>query len=158
VPVRRDDPRLRLQRLLPGERIQELAETADRLGRRADWKDRPSPLPDRQRKTRTGEVRASSRRVDPSPNAPQLIRLVQHPFALDTVRPRKDPQRSRPVRIQVHDLERPRVQLLLRDALAEGRRLPFPSPTKVREPRLRQPRPRVMDWLRSVNREEGEGG
>lgn len=154
--MRRSDPRLRLQRQVPGESIQELPETAARIGQRADWKERPSPLPDRQRGVRTGEVRATTRRVDPAPNAPQLIRLVQHPFALDTVRSRKDPARSRPVRIQVRDQERPRVHMLLREALADGRRLPFPSPTKVRQPALREPLPQVKDWLRSVRRDGEE--
>lgn len=56
----------------------------------ADRYERPeptSPLPDRERSTRTGATRNTRGLADPKPNAPQLIRLVRYPFALDTVRP-----------------------------------------------------------------------
>ncbi len=146
------DPRRRLLWRFPGERVQDERPGAERILKRGEWEERPSPLPDRQRATRTGQVRATSRRADPSPNAPQLIRLVQHPFVLDTVRARRDPSRARPVRLQVREQERPKVALILRDALQEGRRLPFPSPTEGRERVLRAPLPRVKDWLLSVRR------
>ena len=148
VIVRRSDPRLRLQRTLPGERLHEIPEMADRLCGRGEWQDRKDPVPPREYTVRTGQVRASLRRVEAGPNAPKLIRLIQHPYALDTDRCRADASRRRPERFQVHEVVRVPFGLALRDALADGVRAPFPRPTKLHPQLVRPRRLPLADWLR----------
>lgn len=147
VTVRASDPRLRLQRTLPGERLHQVPELADRTAARGEWQERPSPVPTRERTVRDGKVKVASRRVDPGPYAPQLIRLVQHPFVLDTVRSRPDPERGRPARIKVAEQGRDPFGQALRLALVEGHRLPFPSPTDLRPSPLRPARLPLSAWL-----------
>lgn len=138
---------------MPGERQHQVPELAERACARGDWEERPSPVPARERKVRTGETRVNQRRVEPEPNAPQLIRLVQHPFALDTTRCQPDPERGRPQRVQVHEQVREPFGGIMRRALEDGRRLPFPKPTDLHPQISRPARPALADWL--LGREEG---
>ena len=156
VTVRASDPRLRLQRTMPGERFHQVPELADRTAARGEWQVRPSPVPVRERALRDGKVKAASRRVDPGPYAPQLIRLVQHPYVLDTVRARRDPERGRPARVKVTDQARDAFGLALRLALADGRRLPFPSPTDLRPSAVRPARLPLSAWLGDQGGDEGQ--
>lgn len=79
------DPRHRLERRYPGEGIGD--HDSEKIADRHERPERASPLPDRERTTRTGATRTTRGLADPKPNAPQLIRLVRYPFRLDTVRP-----------------------------------------------------------------------
>lgn len=154
VTVRAGDPRLRLLRTLPGERQHQVPLLAERAGARADWPERPLPVPQRERAVRSGQVRASSRKVEAGPNAPQLIRLVQHPFVLETTRPRRDPERGRPARTHLSELVREPIGQALRQGLADARREPSTRPTSL-HPDLRRPvRPGVAQWLGAAGREE----
>lgn len=77
------DPRDRLLRPLPGEGL--VAETRGmaRLHRRGDATERPDPVPARDQKALfTLTTRRAARLADPTPNAPLLIRIVRHPYAL----------------------------------------------------------------------------
>lgn len=52
--------------------------------------ERPCPVPPRDAaELRTTRVRMTGRVATTGPNAPLLIRLVRHPYALDVVRPKK---------------------------------------------------------------------
>lgn len=52
--------------------------------------ERPSPVPPRDTaELRTTSVRMNAHVAEPKPNAPLLIRLVRHPYALEVVRPKK---------------------------------------------------------------------
>lgn len=82
----RFDPRRRLDRPLPGARVTE--ERALRLHLGEERPERAVPVPPRdQQALRTVTTRASRQRVNAGPNAPQLIRLIRHPYALATTRP-----------------------------------------------------------------------
>lgn len=61
-----------------------------RIAARAEVKERPN-LIRAHREPFVLKIKDSSLRVTPGPNAPQLIRLVRYPFALDTVRNAKIP-------------------------------------------------------------------
>lgn len=52
----------------------------ERMEREVGFQNIEIPEP---KQTRTGQYRASQNTVDPSPNAPLLKRVVQHPYALD---------------------------------------------------------------------------
>jgi hypothetical protein len=53
------------------------------------------------------ETRASTRVVEAQPNAPQLIRVVRHPFQLQGVRPvRASMERARPWHVRVGSSDR----------------------------------------------------
>jgi hypothetical protein len=69
---------------------------------RLEEDERPALVPERERAVRTGAVKTSGRLASPSPNAPQLFRLVRHPFALDVTRPVRGPsgKQARVVREQ----------------------------------------------------------
>ena len=147
VTVRASDPRLRLFRHIVGQRVHQVPDMVYRLQARGDWQD-PAPLvPQRQRAMRTGDVRAMRRRVEPEPNAPQLIRLVQTPFVLDTVRPVRDASKALPQRVQIGDQVREPFSAARLAAFEAGQRLPFPNATDVHPPHIRRPRPSADAWL-----------
>ncbi|MBM4366086.1 MAG: hypothetical protein FJ102_07710 [Deltaproteobacteria bacterium] len=84
----RFDPRRRLDRPLPGARITE--ERTLRIHVSENRPSPPCPVPARDEKELSKiDTRPSRKRVEAGPNAPQLIRLVRYPFALATVRPRR---------------------------------------------------------------------
>lgn len=147
VPVRASDPRLRLQRTVAGEHLGAIPIVAERVAARAQWEPPRPVVPQHERAARSGQVRPTRRTVDPSPNAPQLIRLVQHPFALETTRSKADPTKKRPERVRVGDQVRVPFGVSLRQALAAGQRQPFPMPTDL-HPVVSRPARLALDaWL-----------
>jgi hypothetical protein len=77
----------RLSRRIVGASLLEEAALVTRTMDRLEHEPRPSLVPDRLRTVRTGACKNAARTATASPNAPQLFRLVRHPFALDVVRP-----------------------------------------------------------------------
>ncbi|MCB9764000.1 MAG: hypothetical protein H6739_29790 [Alphaproteobacteria bacterium] len=121
----------RLSRRMPGERQQGLSPLALDLAARGDRK----VLEPQERKARESHWDVAPRelhpRVRPEPNAPQLIRLVRHPYVQDTTRGRRAPYRDALPRLSTpeklgHPMReateaRPEVG---REAVAEVRDLP----------------------------------
>lgn len=87
----RFDPLHRLTRPIPGEHVGEFL-SAPGSGMEQKWErdrplDRPSPVPARDAATgREARVKMITRTAEVRPNAPLLIRLVRHPYALSTGR------------------------------------------------------------------------
>ncbi len=81
------DPLLRLKRAFPGEHLDDESEGMTALWERDKPLERPSPVPARDEgELRTTKVRMVTRLAQAKPNAPLLIRLVRHPYALPTGR------------------------------------------------------------------------
>ena len=89
-------------------------------------------------------VRASRDIVNPGAHAPQLIRLVRHPYPMEPVSWKRlaDSDRRPPERP-----ERELFQSALRAAVEDGRRLPFPRPTESHPPLPTRSRPDLQAWL-----------
>ncbi|NOY25511.1 MAG: hypothetical protein GXP62_06515 [Oligoflexia bacterium] len=138
-----------MQRTVAGEHLGAIPIVAERVAARAQWEAPRPVVPDRERATRSGQVRPSRRTVEAAPNAPQLIRLIQHPFALETTRSKVDPSKKRPARVRVGELLRVSFSVPLRQALAAGRRLPFPMPTGLHPVVSRPARLPLDAWLRA---------
>ena len=84
----------RLNRTILGESMLVPREIVKRTERLDVVKPRRVSLPD-PREVRTHSVRSSRKIVEAGPNAPQLKRLIQHPYAQEVVRPRAgEPLRS----------------------------------------------------------------
>lgn len=90
----RFDPRHRLSRPIPGEHVGEYLSAPESSTERA-WErdralDRPCPVPARDSgDVRQVKVKMTTRVAETRPNAPLLIRLVRHPYALDLGRAKK---------------------------------------------------------------------
>ena len=148
VEVRASDPRLRLFRHLLGARQHTLPDMVYRIEERGQWSEPAPVVPERERSVRTGEVRNTRRRVDPSPNAPQLIRLVQTPYVQETARPVRDPSKGLPARVKLGDVVREPFSSAKDAALAANKRKPFPNATAVHPPHVVRPRPSADAWLK----------
>ncbi|RME25677.1 MAG: hypothetical protein D6798_08425 [Deltaproteobacteria bacterium] len=152
VTVRPGDPRLRLFRHVVGARLHQVPEMVWRIEERTEWED-PQPLvPERDYSLRTGDTRPFRKTAEPRPNAPQLIRLIQHPFALRPGRPVRDESKGRPARIRVSDQQREPFGRALAGALEQGRRPRWPSATAVHPPHPRRERPSADAWLQERGR------
>ncbi len=120
--------------------------------------DRPSPVPARDSKElRSPTVRMTTRTAEPKPNAPLLIRLVRHPYALDLARGKKVNYRGedatpgvRAARVDWHGDVRAALaerRIVRSTSAVESRPLPFtvrpsrwdliPSEPGAAEPRAR---------------------
>ena len=77
----------RLNRTILGESMLVPREIVKRTERLDVVKPRKVKLPD-PREVRTHSVRSSRNIVEAGPNAPQLKRLIQHPYAQEVVRPK----------------------------------------------------------------------
>jgi hypothetical protein len=117
------DPRDRLARRLPGDRLAREGRGVGRLFAREEHGAPPDPVPARDQKPLLQlSLRKSTRLAEPRPNAPLLIRIVRHPFRLDGARP------SRAAYISHPDPE-PRVRAAeqIAGALADRERVRFTS-------------------------------
>lgn len=90
----RFDPRHRLSRPIPGEHVGEYLSDSGSSTERAWERDRPlerpCPVPARDSgDVRQVKVKMTTRVAEARPNAPLLIRLVRHPYALDLGRAKK---------------------------------------------------------------------
>ncbi|MFZ5475687.1 MAG: hypothetical protein ACOZNI_02830 [Myxococcota bacterium] len=117
------DPRDRLARRLPGDRLAREGREIGRLFAREEPPDVPDPVPARDQKQLLQlTLRKTGRVADPHPNAPLLIRIVRYPFRLDGARPGRAAYISHP------DPE-PRVRVAeeIAGALADRERVRFTS-------------------------------
>lgn len=71
----------RLDRPIVGARLHRDSPIVERAASRSEVRPPTVEIPDHTRDTEV-RIRPNRRRADPHPNAPQLIRLNRHPFAL----------------------------------------------------------------------------
>lgn len=95
------------------------------------------------------EVRKSRRIVEAGPNAPQLKRLIQHPYAEDTTHPRAGKPWRQPLNTKLEVIP---FGTEKRAAFAEGARPRWPRATRAVCGPEHRPRPSLSDYLRG----EGE--
>ena len=138
----------RLKRRIIGERLHRARQIEERAEERQAREGAPIiELPERY-SGMTFAVRPIRRRANPEPNAPQLIRLVRHPFVLD----RGYFRRQKLTDFSLARAQRRPYREGFEAAMEKAQRPAFPKPTEART-RL-QPRERVsVDvWL------AGKGG
>lgn len=135
------DPRYRLQRVILGETVVVERPGALRIAERAvvpEVKELIRP----HREPLKIEVRNTKIRVTPEPNAPQLIRIVRKPYALDVVRGKK----VKLDKLVLEKRERVQIGAELRLAREEVKKVERPHP--ARRPRVGdRPRPDLSGWL-----------
>ena len=142
----------RLKRRIIGERLHRVRPVEERAEERRHREGPPQiEVPERYNGM-TFAVRKIRRMANPEPNAPQLVRLVRHPFALD---------RGYFSRRKVTDFDLARAERRpYREGFEAGmeaaqRRPLLQRPTEVHirpEPRVRLS---IEQWLRSEGRQDG---
>ena len=80
------DIRVRLKRTVPGDSLHTARNVSDHIMRRSEVKERPTLVKD-HREPIDFKIRAVRRKIEPEPNAPQLIRLIRHPYSQEVARP-----------------------------------------------------------------------
>ncbi len=85
----RKDPTTRLDRRTAGQWLHEPGLVESKLRARDREVRQPRTILGHTKNMREFKVRKMGLFVDPAPNAPQLIRLVRHPFKLHTASPRR---------------------------------------------------------------------
>ena len=142
------DPTRRLDRFHLGESVLAEREIMRRTQRLDPVKPRtvkayePKALP-------RHEVRKSRSLVEAGPNAPQLKRLIQHPYAEDTTHPRAGKPWRQPLNTKLEVIP---FGTEKRAAFAEGARQRWPRATRAVCGPEHRPRPSLSDYLRG----EGE--
>jgi hypothetical protein len=133
----------RLKRRIIGERLHRVSPIVVRAAERQSREGAPMiELPERY-EGKTVKVRNIRRMASPEPNAPQLIRLVRYPFALD---------RGYFVRTKTTDFSLVRLKRLpyrqgFEAGMAAAERTAFPKPTECRVRLQPRERPSVDAWL-----------
>lgn len=145
-PLRVDSIVARLERPLAGERQMALGELAEALWERHDREGVEPPARLMRGPRWEFSARSIQVRVRPEPNAPQLIRLVRHPYVQEVVRPRKQQVREARERIEGP----PPFVNAMREAAAERPVIAPHNPVRdrIRPNMLRRP------W--EIRRPEGE--
>ena len=137
-------PEARLNRPIVGSRQIEEQPAVTRLLLRGEQKQQKTLVPQRIYKVR-GDTRKTDIFVNAGPNAPQLIRLVKHPFVLSVGIVRRVKNESRSVS------KRPeRVAYSLAKSLATEMAIKEPRPYPMTEHIRFQSRtlPSCAEWLR----------
>lgn len=133
----------RLKRRIIGERLHRVSPIVERAAERESREGAPViELPERYEGL-TFKVRSIRRMANPEPNAPQLIRLVRFPFALD----RGYFGRTKLTDFSLARLKRRPYREGFEAGMAAAERTAFPKPTECRarlQPRMR---PSVDAWL-----------
>lgn len=141
----------RLKRRIIGERLHRVRPIEERAEERRHREGPPQiEVPERYGGM-TFAVRKIRRTVTAEPNAPQLIRLVRYPFALD----RGYFSRRRVTDFSLARAERRPYREGFEAGMAAAQRPSFPKPTEVHirpEPR---PRPSAEQWLKGAGRRNG---
>jgi hypothetical protein len=149
------DPRSRLERKFPGERLAKPFRSVESLALRDREEDPPRPVLGEGVAPRSLTTRPFTNTPKAAPNAPQLMRLMRHPFRLHTAQatavhvwdvfPWKGEAAREPTRAAME---------FAREALGETR---TPNPVKE-SARLvpRGPVPSVDEWLGSFPKRGGE--
>lgn len=140
------DPRARLDRSIPGDTLP-VPWVPEELFLRLEIEQRKDPVKP-HREPFAFSQREVKRKGDPTPNAPQLIRLVRYPFALNAASFKRDPAVSRKPEARASRPELPRM----RDLRGESDRAPRPRATD-RQGLEARPRPSVDAWLRGTTPE-----
>jgi hypothetical protein len=90
------------------------------------------------------EVRNSRNVVEAGPNAPQLKRLIQHPYKEDTTHPRPGPSWRQPLNTKLEVIP---FGTEKRAAFVEGARPRWPRATRVVSGPQARPRPSLSAFL-----------
>ena len=142
------DPRSRLHRHVLGETLHQQRPVVEQVAARDRDISRPDPV-SQHREPVEYRIKKRYPPVQAEPNAPQLIRLVRTPFALDKGYFKRVDGGER---AKVEKRERMNVGAELLKAREAGRRVPFPKPTDA-HPRIARPaRPSLDDYLASSGR------
>ncbi len=142
------DPRQRLfSHWIPGESFHEEPAYVGRLMDRAVAEERKDPV-SKHREPVVYKVRMRRVRVEPEPNAPQLMRVWRNPYEqpVDRLRRTGTAERARPKKHK---------RINVAAALREGRRQErarFPKPSEVRMRLAPRERPSLDAWLRGGDR------
>ena len=139
-----------LKRPFVGERLHRERALLTRAEKREEIRPPTIELPDHGRPEWFG-VRKASVRVEARPNAPQLIRLVRHPFTV-TAAPF---QRQALEQLSLARPERETVAAMVGAAREKVEREPLPRPTDVHPPLEQRSRPSAAAWL-AARAAEGE--
>ena len=141
------DPRQRLERLVMGDRFHAERPMVTRALSRGEGAERVMILRDhpmlRDGEAAVGHSVRDTKKIAPVwANAPQLIRVVKHPFALSKVAfSRAAAVDRRPEKRE----ERVRLKVELASLHDEGRQ-PFPMPSRLRYRVEARPRLRTAGW------------
>lgn len=139
-------PHERLDRHVIGQGLGVVAPKTQRLFEREARSCGPVIELPEPRASRGGQVRLARPRVEAGPNSPLLVRLIRHPYALDTVGFKHQSLPARGVTLRE---ARRGYREELETALRAPRLEPWARPTDCRfrwEPRTR---PTVSDWLKN---------
>ena len=138
------NPTFRLNRLILGETLLVEREIMVRTRRIEVVKPRtiqawePKRLPKH-------ETRVSRNTVEAGPNAPQLKRLIQYPYAQSTTHPRAGKPWRQLLKSTAIDVAP--ASAAVRDAMKEGQRPRWPKATRTVSGPQPRPRPTVADFL-----------
>jgi len=89
-------------------------------------------------------TRRNRKVVDAGPNAPQLKRLIQYPYAQSTTHPRP----GKPWRQRLGSaIELRPTNVLVQEAMADGQRPRWPKATRLVSGPQPRPRPSISDYL-----------
>ena len=133
----------RLKRRIIGERLHRVSPIAVRAAERQSREGAPVvELPERY-EGMSFKVRNIRRMASPEPNAPQLIRLVRYPFALD----RGYFSRQKSTDFSLARSQRRPYREGFEAGMAAAERPAFPKPTDCRERLQPRVRPSVEEWL-----------
>ncbi len=138
------DPRHRLDWLAPGDRFHADRATVARAFARAEWEDRKDPVSTHKQPVEH-KVKPSSHLAEVAPYAPQLIRVVRHPFAMSGVAFKKEAGVDR--KLVMRPTREPFGAAVA--ALLLEERAPFPKPSEVRDRLLPRERPSCEAFLKA---------
>ena len=143
------DPRTRLNRPVVGDRVHRARDVVDRVGKRLDAEGARKELIEPHAfypyaKGARGGTRGSQSRIRIDHYAPQLVRLVRHPYTERGTRMKK---LEGTARTREQPVARERYRAELESMLSIDRSVEVLRPTSL-HPRLEpRPRPSVAGWL-----------
>ena len=141
----------RLKRRIIGERLHRVRTIEVRAEERRHRQGAPQiEVPERY-SGMTFSVRRIRRLATAEPNAPQLIRLVRHPFVLD----RGYFSRRKITDFSLARAERRPYREGFEAGMAAAQRPAFPKPTEVHIRPQPRPRPSAEQWLSGEGRKDG---
>jgi len=139
------NPTFRLNRLILGESLLVPREIIRRTERLEVVRPRTVSVPERKER-RTHSTRTTRKLVDAGPNAPQLKRLIQHPYRQELSRPVAGPPWRKPLE---PPLSFEAFGASVRAAFEAGQRPRWPKATRLESGLPTRLRPTVQDFLES---------
>ena len=140
----------RLHRTILGETMLVPRKILQRTTRLEVIKPRKVDLPE-PKAARLHSVRSTRNIVEAGPNAPQLKRLIQYPYAQETVRPRKGKPWRQPLEARTGPEP---VGKVVRAAFRNGEKPTWPKVTRDLVGLPLRPRPSIEEWISQGGRNE----